>query len=606
MTITAELTLASRVLAPLLRDIYEKSSVEVAKRIWRWRASRAGAQVAQKLIEISKTKTILTPDESKSFNEFYYPCKLLDQHGHANAVNSLSDLKKRNIVIEGTVGQGKSVFLRFLSLQEITEASTGHIPIFVELRFLSLNNSSVKALVYSTLDNLRIRCNDDVFDYLASSGRLVLMLDGFDEVDERFVPNVIHELQGFATRYDSMQIVVTSRPDCAIQRSNFFHTVRIAPLLPEDYPGFLDKLKLSAVESHEIRDAIANSSHEMSALISTPLLLTLLVLVYLNERAVPQIMQRFFEDLFEVMFTRHDRFKVAMLRTRKCDISEYIMKQLFEAFSYMVMFNDYGRSFNSPFFFPAFKAAQECTEGSQCKAEDFRWDMTHVACLLIEEGRGFLTFLHKSVLEYHSSAYIKRQSDENAKEFYNQAAHNYWKWSGVLSFLAIVDRTRHAKFFLRPEIEKVLIALGAREYSLRGTPLRQAFFLYFCKGAKIIYALDRSKKLYVRQDKAVRSENFIIAHYLEHRLNASVDDTFPDSLELRDINAQLGFRRTEDLHKPAYELPLDRGIEIYGASSFDTALQIGVDELRVMRAELDEVIGRMIMQMKYMSRPSNL
>lgn len=601
MTISPELSLASSVLSPVLRDIYEKSSAEVAKRMWRWRASRAGAQVAQKLIEISKTKTILTPDESKSFSEFYYPCKVLDQIGNAHALNSLQDLKKRNIVIEGTVGQGKSVFLRYLSLQEITEANTGRIPVFVELRFLSTDRT-IKNLAYSTLDNLRIRCDDNFFDYLAASGRIVLLLDGFDEVEEKFVSALVNDLQGLSVKYDKMQIIVTSRPDCAIQRSNFFSIVRIAPLTPEDYPGFLEKLRLNAVENHEIRDAISTSSHEITALITTPLLLTLLVLVYLNERAVPQIMQRFFEDLFEVMFTRHDRFKVAMQRQRKCDLSEYIMRQLFEAFCYMVMFNDYGRSFNSPFFYPAFKSAQECTEGSKCKAEDFRWDMTHVACLLIEEGRGFLTFLHKSVLEYHSSAYIKRQSDENAKEYYNQAAHNYWKWNGVLSFLAIIDRTRHAKFFLRPEVEKVLISLGARDYCPRGTPLRQAF-VNVCKGTRIIYALDRPKKLYFRQKNAIRSENFIVAHYLEDALNSALDETLPDAKELKDIDAQLGFRRIEDLHRPAFEISLERALETYGSSQFDTALQIGVEKLRTLRAELDEVIERMSMQIKYMRPP---
>jgi predicted NACHT family NTPase len=114
------------------------------------------------------------------------------------------------------VGQGKSIFLRYLAARELTLGEW--VPVFMELRRLT-GTRSVADQVVEELKSLGLaHATREVFEALAASGHLVLLLDGFDEVDEARVSELLSELESLAFRWPNLRLVATSRPDSALEQ----------------------------------------------------------------------------------------------------------------------------------------------------------------------------------------------------------------------------------------------------------------------------------------------------------------------------------------------------------------------------------------------------
>lgn len=432
--------------APVIKDIYEGAKGAARAALARWSANGFPKKVARQLVEIDSVRTIWSPEKNVSLRSFYYPCKLRQSAAKPAAIESIADLGDGCVVIQGIVGQGKSILMRYLALQEILKPDNPRLPVFTELRKVT-KSTPLKALIFKSLSAYDIEMSDELFKYLASSGRLVLLLDGFDEIEPGLVREVTLELESIAVSHPDLQIIVSSRPNNEVQKLSMFRVLEIAQLTTSDYTPFLAALGISAEKISNIVHAINTSPSKISGVISTPLMLTLVVFVYQSEKQIPEDLPEFFERLFYTVFTRHDKLKAAFEREHHSGLSERKLQALFEAFCFMSLHLGVGRTLNARQFTEAFELAQEYIEGSACKEQSFRKDIVKVACLMLEEGVGDVTFLHKSIAEYHAAAFVKTSDDDFAERFYDEASRDWAKWQECLRFLQSIDPYRFAKFF---------------------------------------------------------------------------------------------------------------------------------------------------------------
>ncbi len=176
-------------------------------------------------------------------------------------------------------------------------------------------------------------------------------------------------------------------------------------------------------------------------------MLTLVVFVYQSEKQIPADLPEFFDRLFYTVFTRHDKLKAAFEREHHSGLSERKLQALFEAFCFMCLQLGTSRTLNLLQFTEAFELAQDYVEGSSCKESAFRKDITKVACLMLEEGVGDTTFLHKSIAEYHAAAFVSNSDDAFASRFYEEASTSWSHWRECLRFLQSIDPYRFSKYF---------------------------------------------------------------------------------------------------------------------------------------------------------------
>ena len=56
-------------------------------------------------------------------------------------------------------------------------------------------SQSFKVFLINAITAYRITCDEELFDHLADSGKLVLLLDAFDEVEPDAVTRVVSEVE---------------------------------------------------------------------------------------------------------------------------------------------------------------------------------------------------------------------------------------------------------------------------------------------------------------------------------------------------------------------------------------------------------------------------
>ncbi|MBN3862102.1 NACHT domain-containing protein [Pseudomonas frederiksbergensis] len=457
----------ARALSPVVADLYKGAKGKIKESLQILSVANGAKRLARGLLKIESVKTIWSPDKELSILDFYYPSRICnDDDNEEREVKRIGQLPDGNLVIQGIVGQGKSIFMRYLASAAMRDEECCVIPIFLELRTLSAKKNIFQS-IGKFFESVGLEFSDELFSYLASSGKLILLLDGFDEVSPDCLRDTLEEIEYMQVKYPEMRIIVSSRPSNDIQMVSGFRVVDLSVLNSADYDPFLRKLKVATAKRVELIHAIAESSSTVGGIISTPLMMTLVVLVYEAEREIPPTLPEFFEKMFHVVFTRHDRLKLGFSRRHYSGLSERKLQQLFEAFCFMVIQSGSGRSLTGEQFNEAFDLALDYAEGCKCDVEDFKKDIVKVACLMLEEGVDVVTFLHKSILEYYAAAFIKHSSPEVASLFYKEAGvDRYRSWSDVLRFLASIDSYRYSKEYILqggPDFLKMLQDLIAAE-----------------------------------------------------------------------------------------------------------------------------------------------
>ncbi|WP_223437445.1 MULTISPECIES: NACHT domain-containing protein [unclassified Pseudomonas] len=446
------ITLLSRLLAPAFKDLYDGAKGQVKQALEKLSTAAGTKKLATTLMKIDKVKTIWSAEDEVSLKKFYYPSKL-GVGDQSLIISSIQELPEGNLIIQGIVGQGKSIFMRHLACSLLNTQAISEIPIFLELRNISPKRN-LQAIIENYFKSVGIPENSETFDHLASSGKIILLLDGFDEIPEECITDIIVDIDSLQTRFSDLKIIISSRPQSSIQNLVGFRVLRLVPLIPEDYDPFVKKLIPSIDKRTDVVSALHSCPPNIKGIISTPLMLTLVIVVYQTEKEIPLSLAEFFDKLFGIVFTKHDKLKAGFNRQHHSGLSERQLRQLFDAFCFMAVQTGGGRSLTRSQFNKAFDHALKYAPECKCDIDCFRHDITKVACLLIEEGLDLTTFLHKSILDYHAAAFVKELPDVRAEIFYSAAATKYRRWQPVLSFLSVIDQPRFAKdYYLKTMVQ---------------------------------------------------------------------------------------------------------------------------------------------------------
>lgn len=445
--LTASLIL--KALAVPAHDIYELGKAKLHTQLQQLRNEKSLKALARRLQRIEKVKTFWSDNKEVVISSFYYPSKIVDDESDPVTVSSLAEFPQGHycFVIEGTVGQGKSIFMRYLAAQELRREKDSRIPVFAELRFLQ-PEESLESFIFGALEASGLRASRELFELYAQSGKVVLFLDAFDEIDQSLVKRTIRDLERLAGLYPHLSIIVSARPQSGIQHASAFHVVKLAPLTKRDHRPFVLQLTNSEDQTASILKATSKSSASIDGLLTTPLLLTLIVILYAAQQHIPNSVAEFYSELFDVLFYKHDRTKSGFVRKRHVDVGEQKIKRLFEGVCFYSTLKQY-RSFKADQFASCVEHA--CKHVAvEVEVGKFRDELVKTACLLKEEGQE-LSFIHKSVQEFYAAAFVARSADAFAQRFYSavreESTRLFGNWAQPLAFLSEIDEWRYAKFY---------------------------------------------------------------------------------------------------------------------------------------------------------------
>lgn len=448
-----DFSIAIALLKKPIEEVFALATGAIKERIGVFRANSKMQGLHKRLWESQRVKTIWHTDRPLSLSSFFHPVSIINESTNPKGekLNSLDDLKNNHNVIFGTVGQGKSILLRYLLGKEIRSGT--RIPILIELR--NIGTQSLESYLcerFSLL--LNIEKSDDIFNFFASNGKITFLLDGFDEIDADNVQKIMHDIEELSFKYNSCRIVVTSRPDSDCRHLTSFYVNKITPLSADELPAFYKRITRDQEFTDRLLAAIRVSPLKIRDLVNTPLLATLLAISYRAAHKIPLDFAEFYDELFQILLVRHDGVKLGWRRQRKTKLNDREIQQVFEAFCFATRKRQ-ALSFEKPL---AYEISTQSL--SECKItadpQGFLEDIKRITCLLVDEGKKF-NFVHASVQEFFASRYIKTRAEPVAQKFYEQLVNGKWiSWQEELIFLFQIDSHRATKYFKIPDIRNTL------------------------------------------------------------------------------------------------------------------------------------------------------
>ncbi|MCC5598713.1 NACHT domain-containing protein [Nostoc favosum] len=256
---------------------------------------------------------------SKEFDRFSLGGVSQTQMAGITAVQTYSKLR-----VLGKPGAGKTTFLQHLAIQcNRGRFAANRVPIFVTLRDFadeSREAGEFHLLNYIGKEFLTCGISDpSVLETLLLEGRVLLLLDGLDEVLHQHSIGVINEIRRLSEKYQKNMFVVTCRTAAKAFNLRRFTDVEIAPFTQDQIVRFAQKwftavTKTNIQDKHEqafefIEKLDLPENLQFRRLAITPLFLHLACWVFHHQNKFPTQKAAFYKQCLDLLLGKWDETK---------------------------------------------------------------------------------------------------------------------------------------------------------------------------------------------------------------------------------------------------------------------------------------------------------
>ena len=220
------------------------------------------------------------------------------------------------IWLSGPPGSGKTFVLDIIALRLIDKLRADHpvnvgVPVVVRLNLCG-EHATLTSKILAEIKNIGLAWSNEVQD------RIVLLLDGFNEVDDKTQNDIIAEIDNITRNSKGIRVIMSSRPD-SIRKSLGFAQYRVMPL---------DKSQIEAViqrmprQNEQFRDWLMNDAPDrVRSWGTTPLYLDLLSKAY---RAAGASTAKNMSEIIRLVIDQVCKKQSDYINTRVSDILAYL------------------------------------------------------------------------------------------------------------------------------------------------------------------------------------------------------------------------------------------------------------------------------------------
>jgi predicted NACHT family NTPase len=244
-----------------------------------------------------ETVELIRAADLKTFDRFLLGKVQQEQIPGLEAVERFSKL-----MILGKPGAGKTTFLKHLAIECISgNFRADYVPVFVTLKSFAEADGQPGLLNY--LHQL-IPQAQTVLD----AGKALILLDGLDEVRETDGDRVLRQIRDFARQFWGNQFVITCRIAAHEYTFEQFTEIEIADFNAEQIADFVTKwfaCRNDSVKAERFLEKLKQNK-PIQELASSPLLLTLLCLVFEDGADFPANRADLYKEGIDVMLKKWD------------------------------------------------------------------------------------------------------------------------------------------------------------------------------------------------------------------------------------------------------------------------------------------------------------
>ncbi|WP_310447974.1 NACHT domain-containing protein [Thiobacillus sp.] len=484
------------------------------------------------LASVSQVKTIWQVDIPVDVEEFYYTQRIQTDSKTERFDSAPPLVQNGPVVVEGIAGQGKSILLRYLALR--AAASGQHVPVFLQLRHID-KTATLTKLVKQAIEASIGPIEPLALEYLLRRRLIIFLLDGFDEIDTTHRSATIKEIHDFMGRYQAYPILVTARPNSDIQNSPMFGVAKIKPLTSHEQGALIEHLVEDVDTKMRLTNALHNKEH-IAGVLTTPLLVTLLIITYKSAGEIPDQLSAFYKSLFATLLKRHDKMKPGFVRERRISLGDVDFERVFETLCFLAL-NDYKLSLDDRELHSYLRTSLASLNLEPVSEQDYATDLARVTCLLIQDGDRY-HFLHKSIPEYFAAQKVAEERDTVAKdEFYRQLATSQIpeNWYQSIFFLSEIDHLSYVELLLIPKLRELFLEKEEGDIP-REMPRLTREIIMKMVGSHASLNVKRAGRDKLNSRLQTSSENWFSNAFLRQPLELSIQgfvDALPDDLAAR-------------------------------------------------------------------------
>lgn len=318
------------------------------------------------------------------------------------------------LMVLGKPGAGKTTFLKYLAMQCISgRFLADHVPIFVTLKSFAETKGEPDLIAYC---NVLTSAN---LKPLIDAGKVFFLLDGLDEVREEDTARVIRQIREFSDRFQQNQFVITCRIAAKDYIFERFTEVEVADFDDEQIKTFAQNWFRAKGDADRATLFVEKleENQRIKELASSPLLLTLLCLMFEDTTSFPANRAELYKEGLDVLLKKWDGkrkiereqvYKNLSLK-RKEDLLSQIALTTFENKEYFFKqrnLEDYITDFirNLP-------DAKTDPKALHLDSEAVLKSIEANHGLLVERAKGIYSFSHLTFHEYFAAREIVESRD---------------------------------------------------------------------------------------------------------------------------------------------------------------------------------------------------
>ncbi len=224
-----------------------------------------------------------------------------------SALNAVKSYQK--LIIWGKPGAGKTTFLKYLSMHSATELGKELIPIFISLKAWADEEDNADLIDVVTREF--IRCVPEptqLVQELLVQGRCLILLDGFDEVVEAESNRIYRSINTFIEQFSKNRFVLTCRSGASDYTFEYFTEVEMTHFDENQVMLFVQKWFESCQEPKLKEKFLAQleKNSSIKELTNSPLLLTMLCLVFEDNYDLPKNRYLLFDEAVNILLRKWD------------------------------------------------------------------------------------------------------------------------------------------------------------------------------------------------------------------------------------------------------------------------------------------------------------
>ncbi|WP_271252166.1 NACHT domain-containing protein [Pseudanabaena sp. Chao 1811] len=322
----------------------------------------------------------------------------------------------QKLVVLGKPGAGKTTFMKYLAMSCLAGRFHGElVPIFVTLKAYAEERGQPSLENYILTEFAKRKVSQDVAKQLLDNGKALILLDGLDEVKKEDDRRVKQDIDQFSRDWLKNRFAITCRIAAREYQFERFTEVEVADFDDGQIETFVNNWFRERDESKAERMLEKLKGNEpVKELAKSPLLLTLLGLVFGERNDFPLKRSELYKEGLEVLMKKWD----AKRNIEREIIYKHLSPQNKEDMLGQIAFNTF---VNGEYFFRQEDLQRQIKDyicnlpEASADPDALRIDsevvlkaIEHHHGLLVERARNIYSFSHLTFQEYFAAKAIER------------------------------------------------------------------------------------------------------------------------------------------------------------------------------------------------------